>query len=465
MDYIMSAINPIPMRWRPYSLCRALDHARPVDLTEMRVDRLKVSITADVHYRSRDAITEYLSFLGGNNSLPVDLFELHDLPTPHKRRLRVRPGFLLSGEGEVKNVAELSGVARVVLSLDLNPTRWLAHQPLPPGTAPLNMDALAALPAHQALAEHSEVAASARRAALDGNDNVALGFRRTGDFTPARDHAAWFRRVLAVYLEHVRALVTAVLTPTTNDAIPVTVTVHPFAVQQAECYAEQNTPDAIAAMATLADRLKVAASDMTIRHYLPADRLEEGMSLNARSVTLKLTNTVHLCIYAKTRDRIRFEVRYLSAVQGTVARHLRGQQPNILEILEEAMSDAANRLNTVNRALTQIMTDAPVDWQRLINFMAELLWACGSDYDRARALLSPLVIDQAVCETVPGGLAPRAVMQRLHDRRIVERVRVRHGGPVRWRLTPPYAAIMRGLGDQLPDRRRLAEIAACGGRC
>jgi hypothetical protein len=92
-------------------------------------------------------------------------------------------------------------------------------------------------------------------------------------------------------------------------------------------------------------------------------------------------------------------------------------------------------------------------------FMAALYWAADNDVDAAKRLLSPLLHLGGICRTLPGGIAPEPVIDRLLTRGIVRRVCVRHsshGSPPRYVLTPRYAAVQRTLIDTMlatrPDR-------------
>src|SRR5690606_20988830 len=141
--------------------------------------------------------------------------------TPHQRTIRVVPWWLPSGSGKISNVANTSGVARLNLALRLNPTAWLAQQPISSGRfsfdelrARSEVDSLVRSDSrgerHPLHPDNSDRGGPSRHRSLDGNDNVLLGFDRTGDrISPPgnTDHVAWWREVLAIYWEKVQALV------------------------------------------------------------------------------------------------------------------------------------------------------------------------------------------------------------------------------------------------------------------
>ena len=456
------AVKP-PIRWRNLTLNRRHDLSKPIELDEMRVDRLALRVEVTVGYSSRQAIADYLHHLNGANGLPFTLFEVTSAASSHIKKVRIidrrrleHEAFALTGGGKISGVAQDRGTARLTLDLSLNPTRWFAQQPIgahSPGFRwPDHAAVLAARPVHECLERRPQALAAAARQSLDGKPNVLLGYNRTGPGWPDRDPHAWAMDWTGFYVNAVRELVALAVDP--GGTIPgLMVTITPPTVSQVEVYGERMVEDALAAVAALGDRLMVAASDLNVRLHL-SGALGFGRELNARTITLPVARNIHVVIYAKTQDRLRFEVRYLDDVRGTVARHRRGPT-DPLETIRCAMQNAVERLATVTDALAGLMVEAPASYADLKRGLWSVLWACEGDQSSADALLTPLLVDQAVTETGPGGLAPRRVLQRLRARGVVQRVRVRHGGAARWALTPTYAAAIRLAVEQLPDRRLL----------
>jgi hypothetical protein len=416
---------------------------------EAKHDRIKVRVTMRIGYSSVEQLSEYMEHIGDQSGLVArPLFRVQSDRTPHTRTLRVMSGWLFSGSGRLHHAnAAQGGIATLVLELDLNPTRFLAHH-----RAGASVVELEAMSPEEALATCPDNEAPARAAALDGNDNVLLGTLRQGGTTLER-RGEWWRERLGLYLRHVEALLHARLVPTMTNALPpVHVTAPSFdAVAQAECYWELETNRARTVVALLADRLRAASGQFRLRMHLPSvEEIEEGHDQNSNSVTLHLGRGIQFCVYAKTADRVRFEMRYLADVRDNAARSLHGPV-NILTILEAAREDAARRMTRIRETLAMTLAPTSFDRRHLMDFLRELLYACDGDRDAAEQLMEGLVNFGGVTQTPAGGIAPPEALRRLERRRIIRRLRVRARGAPRFVLAPPYATLQRALLAALPE--------------
>jgi hypothetical protein len=440
------------VRYRSPTGVRSLGHMS-FAASEAKYDRLKVQIRVRLGYADLDQISTYLSHIGGEGGfLPAHVFDLRSDRTPHTRKIYIRDGFLFGGAGKIKNIASRAGgTAEINMTLDLNPTRFLAHQPSGRlGTAEDVYAGLAVDP------EHTRPRAAT---ALDGNDNILMGFLQNGG-TTFEHRETWWDGVMREYLARLERLLRFNLEPSADNGLPpVRVDLEFGSLQQAEVYWEGTCSDAVSWVLSLADRAYTAAGQMQLRRYFPdARQFQEGHNENGVSLAVEMkpsSGDVRLCIYAKSATRVRFEVRYLVDVRGTVAARQRGTF-DAIQLLNFARQDASNRMTRFNQAIDQLAT-ASFDRSDLLALLEAISWAVDHDKDAARALMSPLINVGAVSETpAGGGVAPRSVLDRLSARGIVNRIQLRRGGIRRYALTPTYAAVAQALIDVLPDRQALA---------
>jgi hypothetical protein len=449
---------------QPYTRARVRDRTRsglrPFDLStillpgEAKHDRIKLHLTARIGYSSADEFRDYLQHVCDQSGTDTPLFRHQAGRTPHTCTLTVARGWLFSGEGRLFNIAVPTGAtATLDLTLDVNPTRFLAHTDV--GTP---FDQLSDLPPEVALARSQQHEAAARAAALDEKDNLLLGtWRQGGQWFHHRQ--GWWSGLVHLYLEHILTLLRSRLEPAHDNSLPpVRITPLEFdSVTQVECYWEQETTRAHTLVALLAERLRAASGQLRLRHHLPeVGTVEEAHDRNCQSVTFPLSREVQFCIYAKTLDRVRFEIRYLSDVRGNAARGMRGGT-DAFAVLEAARVDAARRMTRITETLAAMLAPASFDRRHLMAFMRELLRACEGDHDQADALMEALVNAGGVSETAATGVARKTVVRRLERRGVLRQVRVRARAVPRFVLAPPYSALRRGLLSILPEQRALAE--------
>lgn len=439
------------VRYRSPTGVRSLGHMS-FAASEAKYDRVRVQLTARIGYADIDQINTYLSHIGGEGGfLPAHVFQLHSDRTPHTKKISVRGGLLFGGVGKVSNIASHAvGTAEIAMTLDLNPTRFWAHQRFQPNATD---------DVYAALAVDPEVGRQRNAATLDGNDNLLVGFLENGG-TIFERREAWWDALMQDYLDRLERLLRSSLVPSAENGLPpVRVNLVWGSVRQAEVYWEMTCPDAVSYVMSLGDRAYTAAGQMQLRsHFSDARQFQAGHNENGVSLAVELkpsSGDVRLCIYAKSATRVRFEVRYLDDVRGTVAARRTGSL-DTLQLLNFARQDASNRMTRFNQALDQLAT-AEFDRSDLLALLEAICWAVDDDKAAVRALMSPLINVGAVSETAPGGIAPRSVLERLSARGVVNRIQVRRrGGTRRYALTPAYAAVARALIDALPDRRALA---------
>lgn len=435
-------------------------------------DRIKVVVTADLHYETAEAITSYLDWIENfrdpsatpNEPLPNDPEVFRFLPErfPGSRDLRIEHGWLFTGIGKFSRLSHQNGgVAQLQLTLELNPTRFLAHQP-----GDRTLTDLEALRAPDALIENRSAAEEAENEILDSNDNVLIGLTRLGGSAFDNRTERW-RRVLDIYLGHIQTLIDAVLAPprpdqmdppTTGPGVRLDVRWMHAIVQQAEVYWEYQSIDALSVVGTIAGCMQSVAEEIRVTRYLSEPDLSEPESCSseridgATSVTFPLRNNIKAIIYAKTMDRIRIEVRYNRNLRQCF-RNVANGPLGIAEILERARQDAADRLAVVFTTLRNLSITAEPDRAILVEFLAKLAAATQNDEGATRIVLTTLLNTNGISESVEG--IPRGVIRRLRRLEVLERHRVRLQSDsrraTRFTLASRYRACLDIVLEALPE--------------
>lgn len=416
-------------------------------------DKLVVSVTAEIRYASPEALQEYLARLGYSTRFDPVL-RINNTRNPSNRRVEVARGWLFGGRGWLNGIRPHGpGIAALTLDLTLNPTRFLAHH-----AAGTTLDELAAMHPAEALARSDagptmlraarlDVAAEARAAALDGNDNVLVGlgrlggdrFSRPGGDLPSHRGDRW-RRLLDIHLGRVRALLEAELAPSAGEdgRPPVEVSLHwdRAVLREAEAYFEFEHPDALALVAALRERAgAVAAALRTDRFRCDVGDGREG---DAPCIHLRLSNHIEAVVYAKCLDRVRFELRY-DGVRDRLRPAPRAGTA-LTDLLELVRHDATRRLGVLIRALAAEATDPARYREDFATLMAAL--GAAADHDqRVIWRVSTLLLNTGGV-TDRDTVVPRRVVRRLAEAGILERHRLRQRGPVRYGLVPRYRAAL-----------------------
>ena len=150
------------------------------------LDQLKISFPDyRIRYSSRGVLDQYLAALGES-----ELFRQNF--GSRRLVLSVRPGWLFSGKVRVfPSYGEASSVAYARIELHLNPTRFLAHHPLP-------YDDLAAADPEVVLQRNEDVAAAVASTTLGSEDNLLT--------PPHSGQARPFSRYTLLYITKVTQL-------------------------------------------------------------------------------------------------------------------------------------------------------------------------------------------------------------------------------------------------------------------
>lgn len=251
-------------------------------------------------------------------------------------------------------------------------------------------------------------------------------------------------------------------------------------ISNCEIYWEFRSPDALTQVRFIADRLERLSASVDRRLYVPVERTSP-LNENEEGVTEEVAEdgrlrpiaarhgsalevvmeggrrNVLLAIYAKTTDRIRFEVRYTRKVRDFIPRDYASQAgsnqtlnsiPHLISALIEV--DASARMNAVLDGIASLSVPVTEETEGLSRFLTEFASACRGDEALLHALITSLCVHGCLYPIAQRGR--RRVTDRLVRRGVLRRGVVhRHGRGPTLVPTAPFVgvvdALRRALGD------------------
>lgn len=348
----------------------------------------------------------------------------------------------------------------VQIDFTLNPTRTLRHllaRAADPDDDCVRQDqdfisVLRALPVVEFFARANEY--SIERS-LDGNDNWLPPTR----YVRQRVGANFWGSFLPVFFEQVRALSLTLLSeyvvspqsegPLDTVALPggvIAVDWSEVKVPTIECYFERYHRDAVGAVRRGGWALLAADHSAEIATY--PDQASFTRDNDRFALGLPLSDVYDLAIYAKRRDRIRFEVRrkkrgrYLDLPRPiTALMRLLG----IVELERENLLSAV-RWDDLGELLEGPDQAGLHDLRDMIDLIHSVV---GDDAAELTLVLKALLTEGSVSEAEVGN----RVIRRLVDRRVLQPLRIRrrdlNDRVTRYALVAPYRDIHRLLADPL----------------
>lgn len=332
--------------------------------------------------------------------------------------------------------------------LAINPTRWIAQQPMTLLRTPeAQWATIAAHMFHRGQNYTNEMP-------LVRGDNVHLGLPRI--LSLARP-SSWMVQVER-YLRGIIGLMrrTLELAAAEGGGFVIHTQEPTFTLKEVETYWEYAASRPLEEMRRLADPLRqLAASSSTAWHPLTeeastalsaAGAIEIGTDDNSPRILMRSGRGCDVRIYAKTDSRLRFEVAY----DCNEARHL--FQPfnalsleQLLQRLAFARERGAERLSELLDFIRPQIT-APEQERQVHELFAEI-FRCASTPAKASAIVSMLVTNGRIV-TGPNFSIGLDDMRRLMRRRIVRRGGLQ-GQDYTWVVTPRFeAALARLRGAQ-----------------
>ena len=262
---------------------------------------------------------------------------------------------------------------------------------------------------------------------------------------------------LALFVERVRQLCVALLseypdvqTEGTTDRImlpngSVMLDWGEVKVPQIECYFERFHREAVVAVRRGGWALLAADHSGEMRSC--ADRATFTRDNDRFAIGLPLNDIYKLAVYAKLRDRIRFEVRRIG--KGNYSGLAPASTPaRLLDIMEHQREHVLGAV--IWQSVGELLAgpDQP-QLHDLSHLIEQVRIAADGDAEVLAAVLSSLLIEGSVSE----GTATSRVIQRLVDGGLIERPRVRRRDinkrVTRYSLTAPYRDIHILLADPL----------------
>lgn len=365
---------------------------------EARHDFVRVKIRMEGTAHGEGALHHFLALLG-DNTRDDSVLSLTNGLTAGKWKAKVtRDRWLFGGAGFLRISDDRT---RLLLDLDLqlNPQRFLAHQPDP------NPDVISRLHPMQALAWRADVAATLEARTLDQRDNVLIGADRLGGHE-FHNREAWWRSVVAVYLRHIRDLLSSEMQACGAEHIQLT----QEKVTRAEVVWELRHHDAISLTADLHRRARGVPRVVWREGKFT---LESGHTANAGWFVVHRSDGVRIRVYAKCLDRLRVEVVF----SDRIPQELRRCRHYISDVAVESTlaglrTAAERRIHSLFGELMSTQKLAPPSKSTLSDFVTRLADVV-SDSRQLAQIVATLATNGFICATPAGGFAPQNTCDAL----------------------------------------------------
>lgn len=407
-----SGLKPFDPNWDAQSLFPA---------AEAKHDRVEVS-TSWLLPVSTTHFDEFTSSLDGHDGISANPFRISQISALTRKIETIRP-WSFSATGKL-TCWQNSNITRTEIVFSLNPTRWLAYQPNPDAAME------AGDPSH-VLQLDGQRMLYLKSLTLDQNDNFLPSARHLGGET-FRGRADWWRVVLEHYTGMVRSLVESsfqAVVPPQFEGYPERIPLPPLVFEtptQAEVYWELIAPlsatGIVCRLGEVVRRMDGQAHTFQV--------IDQGGDANAEWLKLGLTDTIALKVYAKSRDRIRFEITYNKNI-GQL-----GFPPHatIVDKLMRLSEDAARRVQRFWRGIAPVLRETP-GYGDLLTFMGKLNRHVPTD--NIPIILELLAYRRVLARTGPAGAAPANVCRALVGAGIIEKTGLRSRSKT-YRLAPEY---------------------------
>ncbi len=341
-------------------------------------------------------------------------------------RVSTASGWLFNahGGGKIREQGSGYGIS-FSLTVELNPTRFLAHQPR------CAVPEIVATPPSQALRVDPVIERDLRASTLDNQDNVLIGRDYAGGTTFGSRRRAWWSSVLTVYLSHIEALLRPLFLADGRTSL------HRFdwrGIRASEVYWDLETQDAVSWVRSF------QSAAMTAHHAAQEHSASPGRGgqHNSRWLTLALLNGVRIKVYAKSDQRVRFEVTFTKRIGQEAARQAdgRGSLPRRLI----ALTDSAERRMVAAFAPIALRAAERPQIGELVDFLSAINSTTPAE---ARLQLLRLLVNHGA--VTPSPRISLSVCQALCRAGVLRRSSLARRDIPQFDLTPAYQALVQTM--------------------
>ncbi|AVC49099.1 hypothetical protein RLV_3937 [Rhizobium leguminosarum bv. viciae] len=399
------------------------------------------------HFNDDNGVEYRLFRSPGNHLHPATVWKVC-AGIPEGNGYRRRPLFTGKLEARMRRMPATAAINRwdFTLRLALNPTRWIAQQPL--SLVRLPVEQWTDVPAsmfHQGQNYSDELP-------LVRSDNVHLGLPRV--LSLARP-SMWMIQVER-YIRGVVTLIERTLGLAANEAGGFIIdTPEPsFTLKEVEAYWEYATPRPLEEMRRLADPIRqLAVSSSIAWHPLTEEAstvlsaggaIEIGTNDNSPRVLMRSGRGCDVRIYAKTDSRLRFEVAYDCNEARLLFQPLNGLSfEQLISRLAFGRERGAEKLNELLGFIRPRITVS--EHERQIHELFAEIFRCASSPANASAMVAMLANNGRIVTGPDFGLGD---IRRLTRRGVLMRGGMQ-GKDFTWVVTAPFeAALARLLNAQ-----------------
>lgn len=355
---------------------------------------------------------------------------------------RRKPLFSGKLEARMRNAASPSGERTwdFTFRLALNPTRWIAQQPLSIVSPQADWASAPVQMFHR-----GEQNFTFDEIGLVRSDNVHVGLPRILNIAHPSVWMMQVRRYLLGIMGLLRSTLGAAAAE--GGGFVVNSGAEPsFTLKEIEAYWEYDTPRPLEEMRRIADPIRRLAASSTTAWFPLAPEASEALSQNGSievgtddnspRILMRAGKGYNVRIYAKTNARLRFEVAYDCADARQMFQPLTAlNTEQLLSRLDHARTCGAQTLNDVLTFIRPHM-NVPAQAREVHELFGEV-FRCASSPAAASAMVSMLVTNGriAIGEGINAGLKD---IRRLVRRGVLVRGGMQ-GRDYTWVVSPPYA--------------------------
>jgi len=404
------------------------------------VDRLKMSFTGG-----------WIAEIDGD-SLERHLRQVSELTSPFLKptrnrnsgvlTVRLATGWLFGGQLTLHPSAKEPGKWNAKLTLNLNVTRFVQTHGI------VNWSRLGARKGWAVLRKGTENSVNAERESLTGAGNL-ISKRNLPDAINA-DWSDITEEYVKLVLRCMDRCINQATDVNPNGGRLVDCTTWgQWSIGQAEIYWEATGEDAVSAVTAMGDNARAIADGLDYREYDDSD-IVVRTERNSPSLNLKIGNRIGAAVYAKTFERIRYEVRYGDKVRSKVSipsgQASGSDLSNLSDYMDHLIDDARKRLSQL---LPELHAKGKVGFNErsaLVRALTAISFACGKDHLMAYRLITLLSNTGGV--SVKRGDVLFPAVDYLQKTETLRHVRTKKREEVkRYRLSEPLRSAFRRLSE------------------